>query len=246
MVFASYASGFKTGGFQFAAADPVSASEVVRPESVDSYQIGLRADWFDSRLRTNITAFHYDYRDIQVPRIEGITVSTSNAATSTIQGLEIEGFARLTDNLRLEYGYAYLDAQYDDYVFDVGKDFSGNTLPRSPENTLNLAFVWEAPTSLGDLTARAAGNYVDAFYFEPDNAQFDPGTREPSHTTFDASIGLRRGSYSVTLWGRNLSDEEARATVLNFGNGSVLFSGNRLLEIWAPRRTLGITLASNW
>lgn len=246
MVFASYASGFKSGGFQFAATDPISASEVVRPESVNAYQVGLRADWFDSRLRTNITAFHYDYEDIQVPRIEGIVVHTSNAATSTIEGVELEGFIRLSESFRVEYGYAYLDAHYDDYQFDVGKDFSGNQLPRSPENTLNLALVLEATTSFGDLSARLSGNYVDAFYFEPDNAEFDPGTREPSHTTFDASIGLSQGPYAITLWGRNLSDEEMRATVLNFGNGSVLFTGNRLLEIWAPRRSFGVTLAGHW
>jgi iron complex outermembrane receptor protein len=246
MVFASYSSGFKSGGFQFAATDPASASEIVRPESVEAYQAGLRADWFGRRLRTNLSVFHYDYTDIQVPRIEGITVHTTNAATSTIEGLELEGYARLSDNLRFEYGYAYLDAHYDDYQFDVGKDFSGNELPRSPRNTFNAALVLEVPTGLGDVTARVAGNYVDAFFFEPDNAEFDPGTREPAHTTFDASLGLRHGPYSLTLWGHNLGDEETRATVLNFGNGSVLFTGNRLLEVWGPRRTFGVTLAGNW
>jgi iron complex outermembrane recepter protein len=246
MIFASYSSGFKSGGFQFVATDPVSASQIVRPESVESYQAGVRADWFGNRLRTNLSVFHYDYTDIQVPRIEGIAVHITNAATSTIEGLELEGYARFTDSLRLEYGYAYLDAHYDDYQFDAGKDFSGNELPRSPRNTLNAALVFETPTAIGDVTARVAGNYVDSFFFEPDNGEFDPGTEEPSHTTFNASLGLRNGAYSITLWGHNLGDEEARATVLNFGNGSALFTGNRLLEVWAPRRTFGITLAGNW
>lgn len=246
MVFASYASGFKSGGFQFASFDPVSASAIVRPESVDSYQLGLRADWFGRRLRTNLTAFRYDYADIQVPRIEGLSVHTSNAASSAIEGFELEGYAHVTDHLRLEYGYAYLDARYDDYLFAPGQDFSGNRLPRAPRNTLNAALVLETETPIGALTTRLAGYYVDSFYFEPDNAQLDPGTIEPSHTTFDASIGLNRGAYSITLWGRNLGDEAARATVVNFGNGSPLFTGNRLLEIWAPRRAFGVSLVGNW
>ena len=240
MLFASYAHGFKSGAFQFLASNAFVAETYAMPESVDSYQVGLRSDWVDGRLRFNVTAFQYKYDDIQVPRVEVVNnapvVRLTNAAKSTVKGVEVEGVAGIKDGFRLEYAYAYLDATYDDFLYAPGKDFTGNQMTRSPKNTGNLALVFDAPTSLGDITARIAGNYVDTFYFEPDNAKIDPGTKEPSHTTLDASIGLGHGPWTLTLWGKNLTDEESRASVFNV-------SGNQLMELWAPRQTYGLTLS---
>jgi iron complex outermembrane receptor protein len=243
MLFASYASGFKSGAFQFAASNAALASEVARPESLDAYQAGVRADWFGGRLRTNLNAFYYDYKDIQVPRVEfaGATpiVRLSNAAQSTLQGVELEGFLRVSDAVRLDYGYAFLDATYDEYPYAPGVDFSGNRLPRSPEHTLSLAVNVEHQTSWGVLNGRLSGYYVDEVYFEPDNGEIDPGTLEASRTTIDASIGLTRGPVTVTLMARNLGDEAYRTSVFNL-------SGYRLLETWAPRRSVGIQLSAKF
>ena len=240
MLFASYARGFKSGAFQFMAPSALVAETFATPEHVDSYQFGLRSDWLDGRLRLNVTAFDYAYKDIQVPRVEIVNnapfVHLTNAAASTVRGIEVEGFAAIADGFRVEYGYAYLDAKYDDYLYAPGKDFSGNQMTRSPKNTANMALVFESPTSLGAITARVAGNYVDTFFFEPDNAKIDPGTKEPSHTMLDANLSLGHGPWTVTLWAKNLTDEESRASVFNV-------SGNQLYEIWAPRRTYGLTLS---
>lgn len=240
MLFASYARGFKSGAFQFLAPSALVAETFATPETVDSYQVGLRSDWVDGRLRLNVTAFEYKYNDIQVPRVEIVNnapiVHLTNAAKSTVKGVEVEGFAGIVDGFRVEYGYAYLDATYDDFLYAPGKDFTGNQMTRSPKNTGNVALAFEAPTSLGKITARVAGNYVDTFYFEPDNAKIDPGTREPSHTTLDANIGIGHGPWTLTLWGKNLTDEKSRASVFNV-------SGNQLFEIWAPRKTYGLTLS---
>ena len=245
LVYASYSKGFKSGAFQYFAFTAPLAGVVVNPEKLDAYQGGVKADLFDRRLRVNASVFLYKYKDIQVPRIEipaGGTVPSvtlSNAARSTLKGLEVEGTAVLSDNFRVEYGYAYLDATYDDYIYSSTLNFSGNRLSRAPENTLNLAGVVTVPTGFGEFQLRGSANYLSSFHFEADNALVDVGTREPARTTYDLSASLTRGDYSLTVFARNLTDVGYRASVLNV-------SGSRLTEVWAPRRLIGVTLSAGF
>ena len=245
LAYASYSKGFKSGAFQYFAFTAPVAGVVVEPERLDAYQAGVKADLFERRLRLNASVFQYKYKDIQVPRIEipaggsVPTVTLSNAAESTLKGFEIEGAAILSDYLRVEYGYAYLDATFDRYVYSATLDFSGNRLPRAPKNTLNLAGIVNVPTSFGKIEVRGSGSYLSSFFFEPDNALVDVGTREPGRTVYDMSASLTRGDYAVTLFARNLTDKGYRASVLNI-------SGSRLNEVWAPRRVVGVTLSAGF
>ena len=243
MLYASYSKGFKSGAFQYLAFTPELAGTVVNPERLNAYQVGAKTELLRRRLRLNAAAFYYDYKDIQLPRIQipdggSVPVVTlSNAASSHIKGFEIEGAAVLNKNLRVEYGYAYLDATFQSYVYSPTLDFTGNRLPRSPRNTVDLAGIVTIPTALGGLEVRGAMNYVSSFYFEADNEERDAGTRESGRALFDASATLTRGSLSFTLWGRNLSDRAYRASVLNI-------SGYRLDNVWSQRRTIGLTIAA--
>ena len=243
LAYASYSKGFKSGAFQYFAFTAPLAAIVVDPEKLDAYQGGIKADLFDRRLRLNASAFLYKYKDIQVPRIEipaGGTVPSvtlSNAARSTVKGFEIEGAGIISPALRIEYGYAYLDAKFDRYIYSPTLDFSGNRLPRAPKHTLDLAAVVTVATGLGKVELRGAGSYLSSLYFEPDNARVDPGTREPGRTLYDVSASLTRGAYSLTIFGRNLTDKGYRSSVLNI-------SGSRLDEVYAPRRVVGITFSA--
>ena len=245
LVYASYSKGFKSGAFQYFAFTAPLAGVVVNPEKLNAYQGGVKADLFDRRLRINASVFQYKYKDIQVPRIEipaGGTVPSvtlSNAARSTLKGFEVEGAAVINEYLRVEYGYAYLDATYDDYVYSPTLNFSGNRLSRAPENTLNLAGVITVPTGLGEIQLRGSANYLSSFHFEADNAKVDAGTREPARTTYDLSASLTRGEYALTVFARNVTDVGYRASVLNV-------SGSRLTEVWAPRRQIGVTLSAGF
>lgn len=243
LLFANYAKGFKSGAFQYQAFTAALAGRVVDPEKVDAYQAGVKADLLGRHLRVNATVFEYKYKNIQVPRIEvppggSVPVVTlSNAARSTIKGFEIEGAAVPTDWFRVEYGYAYLDAKYDSYIYSATRDFSGNRLPRSPKNTVDLAGIVTVPLGDSKLEVRGAVNYLSSFYFEPDDAKVDPGTREPGRALFDMVATLTHGPYSAAIFARNLTDKGYRSSVLNI-------SGVRLDEVYAPRRIIGLTLTA--
>ena len=243
LLFVNYAKGFKSGALQYQAFTAALAGRVVDPEKVDAYQAGIKADVLSRRLRVNATVFEYKYKNIQVPRIEvpaggSVPVVTlSNAARSTIRGFEVEGVAVPSDWLRVEYGYAYLDAKFDDYLYSATRDFSGNRLTRSPKNTVDLAGIVTVPLGENRLEVRGAMNYLSSFFFEPDNAKVDPGTREPGRALFDLVATLTRGPYSASIFARNLTDKGYRSSVLNI-------SGVRLNEVYAPRRIVGLTLTA--
>ena len=243
LLFVNYAKGFKSGALQYQAFTAALAGRVVDPEKVDAYQAGIKADLLSRRLRVNATVFEYKYKNIQVPRIEvppggSVPVVTlSNAARSTIRGFEVEGVAVPSDWLRVEYGYAYLDAKFDSYLYSATRDFSGNRLTRSPKNTVDLAGIVTVPLGENRLEVRGAMNYLSSFFFEPDNAKVDPGTREPGRALFDLVATLTRGPYSASIFARNLTDKGYRSSVLNI-------SGVRLNEVYAPRRIVGLTLTA--
>lgn len=237
MGYVSYTSGFKSGAFQFIAIAPVVAQQVANPESVDSYEAGLRATILDRHLRLNVAVFNMDYRDLQQLRLiqfaPGVTqVLTANAANSRIRGFELEGRAVFDSNWSLDFSYGYLDAKYKSYVFSPTLDFSGNRLQRAPKNTLSLGLNFETSTDLGDLTSRLGYSYRSRIFFEADNNQVDRESSEGSLGLWDASVNLKNGNWTMGLWGRNLSDERYRRQVLNS-------TGNAQRGIWAEPRTFG-------
>ena len=219
----TYSTGYKPRGFQFIALTPLVAEQVFDPEEVTQVEFGIKATLFDQRLKVNASVFDMDYEDLQLLRVSpgpipGVSfVTISDAGESTIQGFELEGSALLSSALTLDFGFSYLDAEFDDYVFDpeAGIDFSGNTLPRAPEYSYTLSLRHEATLGRGDLRSTVSYNWQDDAYFEADNNQIDPGSSQDSHGLLNASIAYAMDSWTFTLWGTNLLDEEYRRSVLN-------------------------------
>src|SRR5690606_9956364 len=96
------------------------------PETVTDYEVGMKADFLDSRVRANLAAFTSDYKDAQREVFslfpDGSTGSlTTNAGAATINGFEADLTLLPLDNLTINATIAYLDASYDEFV-----DFSGD------------------------------------------------------------------------------------------------------------------------
>ena len=244
LAYVSYTSGFKSGAFQFIAVSPVVAQQVANPESVDSYEAGMRTTLLDRRLRLNAAVFSMDYRDLQQLRViqfaPGVTaILTANAASSKIKGFEMEGRAVFDNNWSLDFSYGHLDAKFKNYIFDPTLDFSGNRMQRAPKHTLSLGLNFEADTSLGDLTTRIGYSYRSSIFFEADNNVVDPESSEGSLGLWDASMNLKNGNWTFGIWGRNLTDERYRRQVLNS-------TGNAQRGIWAEPRTFGARISYNF
>lgn len=111
MVYASYNRGFKSGGYNPAVISPTQVP--VNPEKIDAYEIGLKGEFLDRRLRLNAAGFYYDYQDIQIGLITGPGLQTvQNAASAKVYGLDLDLLAAPTDNLTLRAALNLLDTKY--------------------------------------------------------------------------------------------------------------------------------------
>lgn len=111
MAYASYNRGFKSGVYNTTNID----APPVDSETVDAFELGIKTDLLDRRLRLNAAGFYYDYRDLQVLVITATGASLSNAPKAQIYGAELEMTAIPVDNLDLSLGLAWLESEYKDY-----------------------------------------------------------------------------------------------------------------------------------
>jgi iron complex outermembrane recepter protein len=235
MVYASITEGQKSGGFNGTAPSAEAAEIPFDEEQARQYEIGLKSEWFDRRLRANLTAFYIDYEDLQVFQlVEGGRLIVDNAADATSQGYELELLARLTDGLTAQASYAYLDATYDEFINEAGQDFSGNRLTRSPKNSYNIGLTQRAQlgANLG-LLLHAEYSYRSRIFFNPDNW---PLTGDDSLGLVNARVTLEflRQNIDLSIWGSNLTDEVYVTQAID-GRGPFNLSQNAAGVIGAPR-----------
>ena len=229
MLYASYSSGYKSGAFQWLARNATAANDVADPEAVDSYEIGYKGLLADGRLQLNASVFHMNYEDLQLllyrnvspPGLpEQFVLLTVNAADSTIDGFELETKAVLTDQWSVDFGYAFLDGSYDNFVRELPsgeiQDFSGNPLVRAPKNTLSTALNYFEDYSFGTVNARVAYFWRDKWNHEEDANTINPRSTVPATGMLDASVTLGfQNGFDISLWGRNLTDERFQQGVIN-------------------------------
>ncbi|MEP5763226.1 MAG: TonB-dependent receptor [Halieaceae bacterium] len=249
-VYATYSTGYNAGGFNARAATEPSWENPVDEETIDAWEIGMKAEWWNNRLRTNIAAFYNKFDDIQIAQFEagsgGASSRLVNAGKATYQGIELDMVAVLADGLVMDLTYGYLDADFDEYLArdpatDQEVDISNvTTVARTPENTANIGLQYDfAAFSFGSLSARVDATYTDDFTFHPFQNRFDSaddrwliGARLSLN---DISLG-NAGDLRVSAWGKNLTDEEYREWGIDFD--SLGYAGN----VYGQPRTYGLDL----
>ena len=122
-VYGGYSRGFRSGGFNGRGFTPSAVETTFDEETVDSFEIGARAEFFDNRLRINPTAFLALYDDKQEEVLSGVpgTVGATqtivdNASKVDIAGVELEVLARVTQDLTLRGTFGYTDAEFDEFL----------------------------------------------------------------------------------------------------------------------------------
>ncbi len=160
MAYASYSKGFKSGGFTQRVFPPLTQVPDFAPEFAESYEIGLKTEFFDRRLRLNAAAFHMDYTDLQVLVTEFIAPTVQNAGKARIKGFEANFEARPFDWLHLDGGVGLTDAAYRDISPAAAPVTVASKLPNAPEWTANLgANIYLYTGAIGELSVRADWAY---------------------------------------------------------------------------------------
>ena len=237
-LYASYARGFKSGGFQGQAPTAIAASTPFDPEYASSYEIGVKGRLFDNRLTFALSAHHTDYDDLQVrqnaqrPEDPLPILRITNAGAARARGIELDVTARPTNWLSLWGSYGYLDAEYVDLIDTAGVDRSGNRLIYAPENTYNIGGEIDLPVNERTRAfVRADYRWQDQFFFDPAN---DAVNTQPGYGLLNAWLGMRFADSRVVaeLWGKNLTNRLYRTS-------NIPFLGDRFVT-FGPPRTYGV------
>lgn len=246
LLYASYTEGFKSGGYN----DYQPTNPVYDQETIKSFEVGAKSDWMDGRLRINGSIFFYDYEDLQVTTFFNSLTLVSNAATAEVFGIDLELVARPTDDFEYGAAISFLDATYDDFNFPYGRcspfvvtnfndpgcadvpgtrpfgdprfiDASGNNLNNAPEFKGNVyAQYFRSLGDRGSLSFFGQVSHTGEIFFNAANDQFG---RQDSITLLDAAISWTNaeGSFEVSLYGKNLSDEEYFHNIVQFTSSSL-------------------------
>ena len=227
MVYLTSSTGFKPGGFN-GRATRVENIGPYEAEYATNHELGLKAQTMDNRARISVAAFLTDYDKlvglVRRPNFtgRGTEAIAINLGDVGIHGVELESEWILTENLSADMSLGYLEASWDEFLVDLNND--GVATDNSHLDVV-LAPRWSASAvvryvrDMDRLTNGRVEYRLDARYQGRYNAygqsNDDIYYRLPA-TKLNGSISLHWGDgNSVTLFGRNLTDEDALAFAYN-------------------------------
>ncbi|WP_394729954.1 TonB-dependent receptor [Altererythrobacter sp. GH1-8] len=269
--YASFTHGYKSGGFNLdstaaaGGADPRFASE-----EVDAYEVGMKARFLDDAVTLNVAGFHEEFTNFQVLEFTGAQFQTFNVPSAKTTGVEIESVIRPDDHFTFNAAVSYTDARYPEncagdqtavnvvalcgnsltnnndivailganYEREVGNNFrffiNGQARLESDARTSTQAVI--LPSAAQIAAAGGVQAAVDAAAPLPFDEQ-DGNVK----VNLRAGIGAEDESWTLEVWGTNITNEVTRGVTFN----TVLRSGSRSAFILEPR-TYGVTLRTKF
>lgn len=245
--FASYNRGIKGGNF--APSANVSLAQVRHDEEVlSAFEIGVKSEFSEGRVRLNATAFYYDYEDYQAFTFSGGTPSVSNADAEN-QGLEIEAVLLPNENWDIILGASLQDSSVDNVqtpqLQGTPVGFSVNwpvqflndvELPNAPSFGANYLFRYNIDAWGGNVAVQLDGAYYADQYLEVTNGG---AAFQSSYNVNNASVTWANEQWSIRAWVKNLADEEFKQYALDLG----ILGGT---AVYAPPRWAGVTVGYNF
>ncbi|RSY78043.1 TonB-dependent receptor [Sphingomonas koreensis] len=244
--YASYGKGFKSGGFDMRGDAILTPTTVngYKPETIDSYELGMKGAFLDRTLFVNIAGFYSNYKDqqvtIQVPALpSGIASFVDNAGKGEIYGFEFEARVVPSRNLSASLVLGYTHADYKEFFTFIG----GGTTPvdvsdqrafqNTPEWTANASVTWSEDLAGGTIA------FTPSVSLRSDTQMFElatPALDQDGYALVDASLNWTSagGRYRIGVAARNLTDARYRVGGYNFPGA--LF-GNSIIGYYGPPRT---------
>ncbi len=224
--YVSYSKGWKAGGFD--GSDTVSdpAALTYGPETVQSYELGLKSMWLDHRLSFNVGIFNSEYKGLQqgvtVATATSVVVHTMNVGNLTSRGVEVDANYRINRIWRAGLNFSYLDAKYGSYD-NAGctqlqslhapagqvcyQSLSGKAPPFAPKYTGNAQLGFAIPVGANlQLSGDAILSFSDKYDMLGVN---DPIGFQSAWNKVDLRVGLGglTGNWEVAAIVKNITDE---------------------------------------
>ncbi len=266
LFYASYSKGYSSGGF-----NGDVAMRRFLPETSDNYEFGMKGEFFDNRLRVNATLFSttYENQQVTVGRIVNGTpiADLVNAQEATLEGMEFEILAQLSDSLVLTAMLATFEGEYDEFIIE------DNTTVTNADGSLSTLVVerditdtgfggnddrltWDVSLihtyDLGD--GSDIQSTIGISYHDEENYTLEdvPSSVADDYELVDARItwNLADGQTSISLWGTNLTDEDYVNNMLSQSGdieiGGTNFSLGMTADYWGEPRRYGVEFRRNF
>ena len=246
--YVSYAEGFRSGGFDIRGNATFTPQTVngYNPETVTTYEAGLKGDYLGHHLSVDFDGYYSQYRNqqvgVQVPTAGGVESVIENAGRSHIEGLELEVVAKPFSGLTLTANGAYTYAQFDSLpVLDGIPPLEGFQYSPRWTGSLEAAYTTDIGDHMGSLTTSATIAYRSFTQLYDTPSVIDQG----GYTILDANIiwTAPSGGWSLSLKGANLTDERYRIGGYNL-NGALY--GNSVVGFYGAPRTILSTVSAHF
>ena len=260
LIYATYGRGNKFGGVNLAnsiTAGQFTVDPVIKPETIDSYELGLKTSWAGGKLTANLAGFWTDVSDYQTtiadtaPDRNNISYFTNVGKVRT-RGIEADLQASPAPWLSLYGSGTYTDAKYVSYpnapcpIETTGvtfSDLSGARLPRVSKWAFSVGGEAKAPVGNHwghdmEVYAGADYSYRSNFYTTASLSRY---SLIPGYSLLNARIGVRAldGSVDLQLWGRNLFDKDYFQSLSAANTGAITGT-------LGDPRTYGVTLRTRF
>jgi iron complex outermembrane receptor protein len=222
------------GGFDPLSDDPNYCFVANDNVTALNYEVGIKGQPFDN-LQMSVAVFYTDYSDLpyQVSEaLPGAGFDTRNILVDqTSMGFEWEGIWQVTDAFRIHSTLGYIDTDADGQVTDPTNPPPNAVAPLTPELTFSVSPVFNFPLGSGNLTMRADYSFRDDMYGEP--------SADPSRFTqidsrdlinFDITYAPADGDWTVSAYGKNVTDERYDNARLNTGDYVLVILSNDASE----------------
>ncbi len=235
-VYASYATGFRNGGFDLAALLPEQTDEI-DPEDITSYELGVKSTWLDRRLLLKASVFSTLQEDVRLAaNLVGVGMDgDGNAGDAVLRGGELEMVLLVTERLGLSASLGALRARYSDLrpEFEL---LDGERLPLAPNYTMSFGVDYRVPAgALGTFGMRMAWSHRGSQQNDPSGAD---ATLAGKYGLLDGrfSLALPDGKTEIAAYGTNLLDRRY------FNNAAVSLEFGTASRIFGPPRQYGVEI----
>ncbi len=220
MGYATYSKGYKDGGWTTRVTFPVPVTPSFGPEKDQTYETGIKSEWFDHHLLFNFDGFYSQYDDIQLTFQEGLSPTIKNAGDAEILGAEMNAKWVVGDGLALGTTASYIDAYYTTLAAGInGKPGTvcvqptnpciglGSKLPKTPKFKVSLSPEYNLPLA-NEATIRFGVDYThtSSMFNDAINTSL---LRRPESDILNASVTYVSpdDDYEIVAGGTNITND---------------------------------------
>ena len=232
------ADGFKAGGYNTEASNPVQAGAGYGPETIESIEFGLKGKYMDNRVSINAAFFDNEHEDMQIAYFTAEQAAASIVLNNSAEqsGFELEAVALLSDTVQFTLNYGTLDSNYTESVL-APDGFAPELFPYAPESMIYASLEKDYGNYRMRLDYSRVGEHNAFPYSTSDPRSALTHVEERAIADFRIMMNPM-DNLDLTFWIKNLNNESYVVNMIPFGPGF----GQLTLDFYGHPRTIGMDL----